>query len=208
MNKAKYVAEYNRNTKRRLFKILMYITVISFVLGVFYVAVISKSEQKIIKTSFDAFFESIKNNKIDSLNMLLNNVFSNILVTSFVWILGISILGIPISIFYLIAKSFVLGFTMSSLIYTYSFKGLLPSILYCIPFVFNLIVIFILMFYAINFSKMLYLHLFKGKEINLKRKTLIYSKVLGISILLLLLSAIMSSYLLPILLKSFTNLFI
>ena len=208
MNKAKYIAEYNKNTKRRLFKVLIYISIISFILGVFYVAVISKSEQKMIKMSFDAFFESIKSNQLDSLNMFINNCFSNILVTILVWIFGISIVGIPISIFYLISKSFVLGFTISSLIYTYSFNGLVPSLLYCIPFFFNFVIIFILMFYAINFSKMLYLHLFKGSDFNLKKKTIVYTKVLLISVFLLFISALLSSYLLPILLKSFTNLFI
>lgn len=208
MNKAKYIAEYNRNTKRRLFKVLIYISIISFILGVFYVAVISKSEQKIIRMSFDTFFTSIKSNQLNSFEMFVNNIFSNILVTIVIWLFGISIVGIPISIFYLISKSFVLGFTISSLVYTYSFKGLFPSILYCLPFFLNLMIIFILMFYAINFSKMLYLHLFKGRDFDLKRKTIVYTKVLGISVLLLLTSAILSSYLLPILLKSFTNLFI
>ncbi len=208
MNTTKYKVEYSKNKRRKLFKLLVYITLISVIIGIFYVAVISKNERDLIKISFDNFFKNINNNKIDSLNMLINNILSNIVVTVLVWILGISIIGIPISIIYLIIKSFVLGFTISSLLYTYSIKGIIIMLIYSIPFLINLFIIFILTFYAINFSKMLYLNLFKKEEFNLRKMAITYSKLLCIMIVILLISSIFSSYLMPILLKSFTNLVI
>ncbi len=206
MDTTKYRKEYSKNKRRKLFKLLIYVMVISVILGVFYVAVISKNEKELVKTSFDVYFKNIKTGNTDSFMCLINNVVNNVVLTFVVWILGISIIGIPVSIIYLIFKSFVLGFTISSLIYTYSFKNLIPIIIYIIPFIINLFVIFIITFYAINFSKMLYLFLFKKKDVNLKRMSMIYLKFLCASVLILFISSIVSSYLVPFLLKSFTNL--
>ena len=206
MDTTKYRKEYSRNKKRKLFKILIYVMIISIIFGIFYVAIISKNEKDLVKTSFDMYFKNIKSGSTNSLSMLINNIISNIALTGIVWILGISIIGIPVSVVYLIFKSFVLGFTVSSLIYTYSFKNLILIIIYSIPFIINLFVIFILTFYAINFSKMLYLFLFKKKDINLKRMSVVYLKFLFIAIVILFVSALVSSYLVPLILKSFTNL--
>ena len=206
MDTTKYRKEYSRNKKRKLFKILIYVMIIIIIFGIFYVAIISKNEKDLVKTSFDMYFKNIKSGSTNSLSMLINNIISNIALTGIVWILGISIIGIPVSVVYLIFKSFVLGFTVSSLIYTYSFKNLILIIIYSIPFIINLFVIFILTFYAINFSKMLYLFLFKKKDINLKRMSVVYLKFLFIAIVILFVSALVSSYLVPLILKSFTNL--
>ena len=206
MDTTKYRKEYSKNKRRKLFKLLIYVVIISAIIGVFYVAVISKNEKDLVKTSFDAYFKNIKTGDTNSSMILINNVINNIVLTFIVWILGISIIGIPVSIVYLIFKSFVLGFTISSLIYTYSFKNLIPIIIYIVPFLVNLFVIFIITFYAINFCKMLYLFLFKKKDVNLKRMSVVYLKFLFVAIIILFVSSLVSSYLVPFLLKTFTNL--
>lgn len=208
MNTAKYKAEYLKHKKIKLFRLLVYISIISMILGVLYISIISKSEKTLVKNSFGIFFQNIETNQLNQIDLLINNILSNIVTTMVIWMLGISIIGVPISILYLIIKGFVFGFTISSLIYTYKIKGIIPCIIYCIPCLINFLVIFILIFYAINFSKQLYLYLFKGKDFNLKKRVKTYMRVLGISISILLVSAITSSYLVPILLKSFTNMLI
>ena len=205
MDKTKYKKEYNKNKKRKLFKILFIIAVISFIIGIFYVAVISKSDKSLIKKTFDAYFLSIQNDSFNNIDSLIGNILTNVVLTFVVWILGISIIGIPVSVFYLIYRSFVTGFSISSLIYTYGFKGVIISIFYSFPLIINLLVFFILTFYAVNFSKKLYLYLFKKKDINLMGMTKVYTKVLIVFLIILLICSIVSSYLVPILLKSFTN---
>ncbi len=205
MDKTKYKKEYNKNKKRKLFKILFIIAVISFIIGIFYVAIISKSDKSLIKKTFDAYFLSIQNDSFNNIDSLIGNILTNVVLTFIVWILGISIIGIPVSVFYLIYRSFVTGFSISSLIYTYGFKGVIISIFYSFPLIINLLVFFILTFYAVNFSKKLYLYLFKKKDINLKGMTKVYTKVLIVFLIILLICSLVSSYLVPILLKSFTN---
>lgn len=205
MDKSKYKNEYNKNKKRRLFKMLLIITIVSIVIGIFYVAIISKADKNLLKNSFDQFFSSIKENHYNPLEAFTKCFLSNVLLTFLIWILGISIIGIPISVIYLIFKSFVFGFSLSSMIYTYGIRGVIPSLIYSLPLFINLVIIFLLTFYAVNFSKKLYLFLFKKKDIPLTRMVRIYSKFLLFLLIIMTISCILSSYLIPILINVFTK---
>ncbi len=205
MDKSKYKNEYNKNKKRRLFKILLIITIISIVMGVFYVAIISKADKNLLKNSFDQFFSSIKTNHYNQLEAFIKCFLSNVFLTFLIWILGISIIGTPVSIIYLIFKSFVFGFSLSSMIYTYGIRGIIPSLIYSLPLFINLVIIFLLTFYSVNFSKKLYLFLFKKKDIPLTRMVHTYSKFLLFLLIIMTISCIISSYIIPILINVFTK---
>ena len=205
MNKYSIKKEYNKNTKKRLFKILLIITILSLLFGILYVAIISNSNKILIKNSFNSYFNQINTNSYNYINNLINNLLTNILLTIIIWILGISIIGIPISIIYLSYKSFVLSFSITSILYIYKLKGIIPMIIYTIPSLINLVVIFILTFYAVQISKKLYLFLFRKKDFNIKYMINKYYKLLLIVIIILLITSLTSTYLVPMLLKSFTN---
>ena len=205
MNKYSIKKEYNKNTKKRLFKLLLIITILSLLFGILYVAIISNSNKILIKNSFNSYFNQINTNSYNYINNLINNLLTNILLTIIIWILGISIIGIPISIIYLSYKSFVLSFSITSILYIYKLKGIIPMIIYTVPSLINLVVIFILTFYAVQISKKLYLFLFRKKDINIKYMINKYYKLLLIVIIILLITSLTSTYLVPMLLKSFTN---
>ena len=205
MNKYSIKKEYNKNTNKKLFKILLIITILSLLFGILYVAIISNSNKILIKNSFNSYFNQINTNSYNYINNLINNLLTNILLTIIIWILGISIIGIPISIIYLSYKSFVLSFSITSILYIYKLKGIIPMIIYTIPSLINLVVIFILTFYAVQISKKLYLFLFRKKDFNIKYMINKYYKLLLIVIIILLITSLTSTYLVPMLLKSFTN---
>ena len=48
----------------------------------------------------------------------------------FIWILGMTIIGVLFNIFILYLKGFIFGFSLSAFIITYSYKGIILSILY------------------------------------------------------------------------------
>ena len=91
--------------------------------------------------------------KLDYKSAFINCLTSNTIYIVLIWLLGISILGIPIIIIILILKSFTIGFTISSILYFYKFKGLIIAIIYIIPLLINLFAIIYLSYYAIMFSK-------------------------------------------------------
>ena len=205
MDKYKLKYEYQKNTKKRLFKVLTLLIIAGFIFGLLYIAIISKSNKELIKNTFNTLFLNIHNNSYNYTTSLINNIKSNVLLTLIVWILGISIIGIPCSIIYLFYKSFVLGFTCSSIIYVYGLKGIIPMFIFIFPLVIDLLVILIVVFYAVQFSNRLYLYLFKRKTINMDVIARKYTKLLIIMLLILLISSLFSSFLVPKLIKSFTK---
>lgn len=181
-----------------LFKLLI-ITIISILLGLLYMAIISKTDRSIVKTSLNTFFKSL--DKLNYKSAFINCLTSNTIYTILIWLLGISILGIPIIIIILILKSFTLGFTISSILYFYKLKGLIIAIIYIVPLLINLFSIIYLSYYAVMFSKNLVALLFFKKTINFHNVMRRYLKILLTCVIFILISSIIEIYLVPSILK-------
>lgn len=183
--------------EKKLFIIIFIVTVISFIIGILLISILSGNNKSLIVKSLNNFFISIKENKLNQSALLYKTLTNNIIINLIIWILGISIIGIPIVISILSFKSLTFGFTISSLIYTYKFNGIIKSIIYIIPNLINLFIIFVLSYYSISFSLMLFNYLFRKKEYNKKIIVNRYLKLLLISLLLLILTAVLESFVMP-----------
>ncbi|MCI8347346.1 MAG: hypothetical protein HFJ12_05335 [Bacilli bacterium] len=189
-----------RNIKRnKLLLKLLIMTSVFILLGIFYIAILSKSNKHMIKENLELFFSSLK--KLNYTKAFINCFSSNMIFTIFIWIFGISIVGIPIILIFLIIKSFILGFSISSFIYFYHWKGVIASLIYIIPLIINLFTIVILSYYGILFSKNLNKLLFFKKEIRFKNIMRKYLKILLFSLLIITLSSIIEIYVVPNILK-------
>lgn len=183
--------------EKKLFIIIFIVTVISFIIGILLISILSGNNKSLIVKSLNNFFISIKENKLNQSALLYKTLTNNIIINLIIWILGISIIGIPIVISILSFKSLTFGFTISSLIYTYKFNGIIKSIIYIIPNLINLFIIFVLSYYSISFSLMLFNYLFRKKEYNKRIIVNRYLKLLLISLLLLILTAALESFVIP-----------
>lgn len=183
---------------KKLFRLIISI-LISFILGILYVAILSKSNKVMIKDNLELYFSSL--NKLNYIKALTNSLSTNLLYTIGIWLLGISIIGVPIIILLLLFKSFIIGFTISSIIYFYKFKGILIAIIYIIPLVIDLYLIFFLSYYSLIFSNNLNRLLFLKKEINFKNIMRRYIKILIFVVIGIIISSIIEVYLIPNILK-------
>lgn len=183
--------------EKKLFIIIFIVTVISFIIGILLISILSGNNKSLIVKSLNNFFISIKENKLNQSALLYKTLTNNIIINLIIWILGISIIGIPIVISILSFKSLTFGFTISSLIYTYKFNGIIKSIIYIIPNLINLFIIFVLSYYSISFSLVLFNYLFRKKEYNKRIIVNRYLKLLLISLLLLILTAVLESFVIP-----------
>lgn len=196
MNKAK-------KKVNKLLLILLISTIISFILGCLFISIVDNNGRSLIKESINSYFDGIFDGKTNYINglytILPRNIFTNIII----WLVGISIIGIIIVSCLLLFKSFLVGFSLSSIIYTYGFKGILISIIYIISEVINLFIIFLLTYYSISFSILLFNYLFRKKDYNrriiMKRYIKIFIICLGITIL----NSLISIFLIPNLLRFF-----
>lgn len=189
--------------KRKLLITLLIITVISFLLGVLFISVLSGANQKLIRTSISGYFDGISKNKMDYLKCLYSVLTSNLLIGSFIWIIGISIIGIFFVVGILVFRSFLLGFSFTSILYTYGFKGIFIGLIYILPEVIGLFIMFLLSYYSISFSILLFNHLFRKKDYNKKVIVSRYLKLLLLSMIGLILVSLVSVFVIPNILRIF-----
>lgn len=175
--------------ENKLFTILLIITILSILLGILFPAILTTDNKELIKTSITDYFTAIDNNKIEYIKSLITILSNNIFVTISIWLLGISIIGIIIIIIEVFIKGFIVGFSLTSILVTYGIKGILISIIYTITNILSLLVTFLLSYYAISFSIMIYKTIFKKKNYP---KEIIVKRYIKIGLLALLSSIVIS----------------
>ena len=176
-------------------------------MGFIYPFFLSNSNKEILTSSITSYFDIIKNNNYVSLDVLKNILPNNLFILIIIWVLGISIIGIVVVIFILLYKGFLLGFSFSSVIYVYGFKGILGSFIYVFSsLILDLIIYILVGFYSISFSIKLFNYIFLKKNINLSIFMGKYLKIFFIGLIGIILSGLYQVYILPLLIKLFTNL--
>lgn len=187
----------NKFKHNKILYILIIILLITFILGCLFIAFLSDENKQLILTSLNSFIDTIKTNKQSSINTLYRSISNNLIISTLVWIIGISIIGIPLIILILGIKSFVLGFTITSFIYNFKLKGIIWGIIYILPHIINLLLLFILSYYAINFSKMIFNYYFRKKEYSKNVIVKRYIKILVVCIVIYSLSSLIEAYVIP-----------
>ncbi len=193
--------KYKGIKKRKIFLILLIISIISILFGILFLAILDKNGKMIVSTTMTSYIKNLNYDRKELFLLLKNNV----LITIVMWLFGISLFGVIFELIFLVVKSFTLGFSISSFIYTFKLKGIYIGFIYLFPNIFNLVIYFILGFFAINYSIYLFQYIFKNKEYNLKLIMKRYIRVLLISIFLLIISSLVSYFIVPNILKLFTN---
>lgn len=182
---------------KKQFIIIFVICTVAFIIGVLLPSILNEENRKIIQTSLNSFFDNIKNNQLKTNELLFKTLTSNIIIDLILWLLGISIIGIPIVIILLGYKSLSLGFTISSIISTYKLNGVIKALIYIVPNIINLFIFFVISYYSISFSLMLFNYLFRKKEYNKRIIVNRYLKLLVISIIILIFSSVIETYVVP-----------
>lgn len=120
-----------------------------------------------------------------------------------------SIIGIVFNLLLTYIKGFVLGFSVSSIIYVYGFKGIIGGLIYIFPHqILNIMIILILAIYSVMFTKYLYKIILGNKNIGTKRFIKIYTFLLGLSSIITLFSSLSEVFITPALFKLMIKLFI
>ena len=196
------------NKKLNLF--VIFIVVLGIISGSLFLMVLNENDKSEVINEISTFMTNINTNNINNLNSFKNSLIEGMILIILSWILGKSIIGVIFNIFFIYMKSFTIGFSISSFILVYKYKGILSSLIYVIPSqLINILIILILGVYTLLFSKYLFKMIFlKDKTVNLGKFFKKYVLVFGICIILCLVSSLCEAYLLPSLLKVMIKLFI
>ena len=191
-----------RLKNNRVLLIILTIIVVSFTLGLLLPILLSSNDKDLLSSYLNNFFIGIKNGNVNYQYAFLSSFFINIMTVLLIWLFGISIVGFIFIVVVLLLNSFILSFSFGSILTVYGFKGFLIGIVYILPKVINLIVLVILSYYAICFSIMLYLYLFKKRNYNCINIVKKYTKVLFFSLFIMVLSSVLETFLIPFLLRN------
>ena len=208
----KKIINYLNETVKKEKNILIFNTIIflvGVVLGSLFINFITNDDKKLLIEQVSTFFSNVKKltSDIFGFESFLSILFNNLLVLSIIFVLGISMIGIPIVIFILFFKGFMLGTTISTIILKYSIKGIVGAILYIFPVCILTICVYLFMcFYAIYVSKKFLRAFLKKDSLNFKQFLGKYLLSFIVSIMLILLLSLLDAYLTPLLLKLFTYL--
>lgn len=196
------------NKKLNLF--VIFIVILGIISGSLFLMVLNDNDKSEVINEISTFMTNINTNNINNLNSFKNSLIEGMILIILSWILGMSIIGVIFNIFFIYMKSFTIGFSISSFILVYKYKGILSSLIYVIPSqLINILIILILGVYTLLFSKYLFKMIFlKDKTVNLGKFFKKYVLVFGICIILCLVSSLCEAYLLPSLLKVMIKLFI
>ena len=184
------------------------IFIIGIIFGSIYITILKNSEKTLILKEVNSYFLSMdKISFNDKLDIFKSSLISNLLYFISMWLLGISVIGVPIIIVMLFFKSFIVGFSISSIFAKYGFKAILGTILYIFP---SSIVTCILMLILASYSIILSIKIIEGafikKNINFRTFMGKYFFLLVISILISILCSLYDAFVSPSVLKLFTNL--
>lgn len=174
------------------------IAVIAIIFGSLFSVMLNESDKNLTLEYINNFFENIKNNNLNYILALKNGSISSLGFILIVWLLGVSIIGMPIVLFMYFSKFFVIGFSISSIIKGYGLKGCLLSFAYIFPHhIIYIITYTILTVYSIKMSIKLISTIIKKDKIDFKPIINKYLLVLLLSVIIAVLTLLFEVFITP-----------
>ena len=176
--------------------------ILGIISGTIFFIIINNDEKTAVIKQINNFFKDIDTNTINNGLAFKNAFYSNTLLVVIIWILGMSVIGMFINIFLVYLKSFIIGFSISSIIGTYGIKGIPASIIYVFPHqIINILAISIMGIYSIIFSIYIIKLIIKKNNNNNRNMIKKYMLIFIITIIMILISSLLEAYFLPAIMK-------
>ncbi len=198
MDKINSIFKENRN----MIIFLSIIGIIGIIVGTILNIALNSDDSKLVSDSLNTFIYNLQNNNLDYKASFINSLISNLGFIIFMWLLGISIIGFPITLFIFFSKTFVLGFSVSSIIVNYKLKGCLLALGYIFPhLIINIFIYIVLAMYSLSLSFKIIQTVAKKQSIDFRFIMNKYFKVLLISIIFIIITSLIEIFITPEILK-------
>jgi stage II sporulation protein M len=180
---------------------------IGIAIGAFTVKALDYSQKEELVIYLNKFFQILDREPVDSFTIFLQALKNNFLTVFLIWVLSITIIGVPITLFIIAFRGFIVGFTISFLIQGLGWKGMLFALIAVLPQ--NILYIPCLLIIS-AVSMIFCLQVFRGKNkkgISGGRKNSVVSYTIVVTILFLIMSvgSAVEAYVTPFILKSFSS---
>lgn len=188
---------------KNLFVFLIVLLLVGIIAGGVFVTILNNSDKTLVNEYINSFVDNIENGQVDYLFVIKNNLITNISYVLIIWLLGISIIGLPIIVIMYFFKIFTLGFTIGSIILSFKFKGVLFALIYAFPAqIFIILALLLLTMYAMSFSFKLIITIFKKKTMDFRLIMNKYFKILLICLIGVIIMSLYDAYVMPNIVKT------
>lgn len=111
----------------KLYIIISLFLLIGIVLGVIFVNNMNEAQNQEVKTYLTEFVNSLKNgSRVNNMELLKDSLINNLILVFLMWFVGSTVIGIPIVIGIVVIRGFCFGYTISSILTTFTVgKGIL-----------------------------------------------------------------------------------
>ena len=199
MDKLKFKIVINK----KILLFLVILLLIGIMFGSVFIRILDNSDRNLVTEYLNNFINNIENNKLDYFMALKSNLITNISFVLVIWLLGISLIGLPIVIIMYFSETFILGFSIGAILSVFKIKGLLFSLVYIFPGqVISLLLYMLLTMYAMSFSFKLFYAIIKKKTFDFKNIMNRYFKILIVILVFIILMVLYDTYLMPRLVKT------
>ena len=176
------------------------VLVLGLLFGSIYITILSNDDKKELLENVSLYFNNYKSISFqDKLNIFKESFIKNIIYFLLIWVLGVSIIGFPVILIMIFYKSFLLGFSISSIFAKYRVGGVYRILLYVFPskIILLLLAVFLGVF-SINLSNKLANSLVKKKSFNFNAYMGKYFLLLLICILACTITSLIDAFIIPI----------
>lgn len=124
-------AHIKNNINTYFFLLLVFIAGVSA--GAFTVNGLSSIQRNELTNYFQGFLQLFEHQRVDSNEVLRISLIDNVRLIIILWVLGVTIIGIPFIYFLIGVRGFITGFTSGFIIDILGFKGVIFTLLTILP---------------------------------------------------------------------------
>lgn len=187
--------------------IIYLIIPVIFLVGIFFgvmgVHELDTSQVNELVQYVDGFINNLPTASVDAGLETRHALMTNLKTLFYIWFLGLTVIGIPLTMVITFSRGFILGFTTGFLVQQKSLQGVLVILLTVVPQ--NLLLIPVVLIAAvssISFSFFVIRGKFGGKTMNLSKRFIGYTCSFILFGLFTVLAALVQGYVSPSLVKA------
>ncbi|QZY56823.1 stage II sporulation protein M [Crassaminicella profunda] len=193
--------------------ILYFFVCMFFIIGIssgaFTVKALADYQKQELISYMRDFFHILSNKPIDASSVLKQSLMNNLQTAALIWVLGITVIGMPLILLLVAIRGLIIGFTVGFLVEQLGVKGILFSFISIFPQ--NLIIIpsiIVIAVIGIGFSKMLVRNRL-NKSYNTNNSTfrqfILYSTINASIFFFIILGCIIEAYVTPVFMKALSK---
>lgn len=177
--------------------------------GAFTVKTLADYQKQELISYMKNFFQVLSNKPIDAFSVFKQSLTNNLQTAVFIWILGITVIGMPIILLLIAVRGLIIGFTVGFLVEQLGVKGILFSFISIFPQ--NLLIIpsiVVIAVMGIGFSKMIIRNKM-NKSYNTNNNTfkqfILYSTINAFIFFFIIIGCVIEAYVTPVFMKAFSS---